>query len=161
MRTVSLWLLAAGLAGCGNFTNEKSDDRPTYHGLKASIQTNRDLWAASAPKDYSYGLVRNCFCGMRPYNITVQGGQIFKVETKKFGPNGEETVLEVNPTEDPDVLSIEQLFAKAEAYADSQPDQLDVSFDPALHYPVEVSVNPKLGVTDDELTTKVEAFTTP
>ena len=160
MRVLKVLALATGFSACGQL-EESKDGRPSYDGLKAEIRTNHEQWSAAPPKDYSYKTDVTCFCPMTKYLITVQAGQVAKVEQFVYDAEGRESKKEVSPDSDDGIRTIDEMFALAEEWADRQPDGLEVEFDPTYHYPSRLAIDHRESYADDEMQVRVFDFAVP
>ena len=101
--------------------------------LRAVLNRERELWRASAPRDYRYELKVGCFCpGVRGWlTIEVRAGKPLKAS---------DAAGKTVPITDWNTYSIDGLFEHLEGFADRRAG-VQVSFDPRGHFPSYVSAS--------------------
>ena len=136
-RTPRMFVLAALLlsAGCSSITGSESE-RDRAHAR----------WTSQRPAAYDYTMRLSCFCGSevtRPVVIVVRGDL---VESRTYADNGAAVPAQYNivfPT-------IDGLFDTIQKAFDQRAARVDVSYDPALGYPVSIALDGATNVADDE-----------
>ncbi len=122
--------------------------------LPADVATARATWTANRPASYDYTLALSCFCGhevRRPVLIAVTGTTVM---SRTYADDGSPYPAQFAAS----FPSIDGLFdllvdAKARNAA-----RADVTYNPTLGYPVQISLDYRTQVADDELFYTVSAF---
>ena len=136
-RSRRMFVLAALLlpAGCSSITGAESDFE------RAHVR-----WSSRRPAAYDYTMRLSCFCGSevtRPVVIVVRGNL---VESRTYADNGAPVPAQydiVFPT-------IDGLFDTIQKAFDQRAARVDVSYDPAMGYPVSIALDGATNVADDE-----------
>lgn len=107
----------------------------------------RRLWEATGPDAYEFTYELNCFCGgpgNPPARVTVAGGRV----TGAFVPAEDRQVPEDEMAGYP---TIPDLFDDVEAWLERDPVSARTLFDPDFGHPVDVFVDFRADVADEEL----------
>lgn len=135
-----LALVVATLAmGCGS---------NRYGELQRQLNTSKQQWAAQKAINYSYTLKIGSFSPPEvtsPVVITVKDGAPYTIVYVADGkPATNSTFQRVD--------TVEELFGIIQQAIDTKADEIYVSFDANLGYPVEIRLDPKKDAVDEELT---------
>lgn len=121
--------------------------------LRHDLRQARAQWASESPATYSFVFRRSCFCGtefVRAVRIVVADGTVVSAV---FADDG-------SPIQTPlaEVPTIPDLFDEIEAAIASRADRMDVAYDEAYGYPVDVSIDFIEQAIDDEMFFQVSEF---
>lgn len=112
--------------------------------LLKALSSARRRWQTMAPPAYRLAVSRRCFCEAgTPFESTVRRGVVVLASG---GLRTEARAVE------PEIRTVERLFAEAERLVRSNVDDVKVSFDPQYGYPSIMDVDWYEDVTDDEWT---------
>lgn len=138
----ALGVAAALLAGCGVL-----DAEPDAAAL--DLAQARQLWASAGIDDYDLIVERVCFClYLGPVRVEVRNGR--RVATVPVsGPPPETSAIGEYPT-------VEGLFDVVAEAMERPADELRVTYHPVLGYPVDLWIDPRRAVDDDELGYRVD-----
>jgi hypothetical protein len=123
---------------------------------------NRDLerakqsWAANRPPSYDLTIEPSCFCAFEipnagPVIVAVRNGTVQSRTYVKTGTSVGDRYAGLYP-------SVDQLFVTIEDAVAKMADRLEVFYDPTYGYPVNVAIDFKYLVADDELFYHVTGF---
>jgi hypothetical protein len=150
--------IALALTGCG--VVDEKDEAPEYTELKDQTEAARAQWQATMPRVFVYELGYGCFCSAGQFRVTVENDAITRVERIVYDPQTKTSAYqEVAADSETNIRSVQELFDLAIELANERPDSLHVVFEPSYHFPVEIHVDHKEGVADDELGVYVRGFT--
>jgi len=122
-------------AGCSAITGAESD-----------FERARSKWISLRPASYDYTLTLSCYCGgevTRAVVIVVRGDV---VESRTYADNGAVVPAQFNST----FPTIDGMFEEIEDGFDHDFARVDVSYDPALGYPVSIAFDGSVQIADDE-----------
>lgn len=111
------------------------------------LEEARRLWALRGPAEYAFTYELTCFCGgpgNPPARITVSDGEV----TGAFLPSRDRQVPEDELAEYP---TVPELFDDVEDWLARDPVRARTEFDPDLGHPVDVFVDFRERVADEEL----------
>lgn len=110
------------------------------------IAAAKALWRANEPARYSYSVRMVCFCPIDTVQVTANRDSVLSaVPTNvKLGGNP-------SPIPDPQVYSMDSIFARLEGMERSRPYKLRCRFDPRYGFPDSVSYDGSAQAVDDEL----------
>jgi hypothetical protein len=137
--------LLALLGGCGIL------DPDPFRELERDLDRARARWAAAGPEDYRMVYQRGCFCVyevVRPVEIEVRGGV---ARERRYADTGEPVPEAFRSL----FLTVPELFQAVEEAIRARAASLQAEYDPHLGYPVEVSIDPRLEVADDEVVHRI------
>jgi hypothetical protein len=124
--------LMAWVAACG-------------HGVPSALRMQHQAWDNLRLFDYQYDLLASGFCGVTTTHIQVRGGQLVSATVEHPG-------CDVIPP-----LGIDGVFDfVAGDYRHGY--GMKVTYDPTLHYPMQVSVDPIKNAIDDEYGLEIRNF---
>ena len=105
-------------------------------------------WNAHSLSSYEFEIENRCYCTIHGnFRVTVRDNRIVDVFDLKYGIHLPEEVYQRYAL----FRTISGLFDQLDTIRLSNPQKLEVSFDPTYGYPTEVAVDGDRGVTDDEL----------
>lgn len=114
---------------------------------RTDLERNRELWEATGPATYVYGVERLCYCGMRgPARVTVENGEVVSVvlvEAEEDLPLSEATA-ELFP-------GVDGLFDILEDAIERNAHAIDVTYDPRNGVPLEFFIDYLENAVDEEL----------
>ena len=127
LRLTTLLLLGA----CASPTTPEND-----------LADYRTLWEAQRLTDYTFDVVRNCYClGRADVRVTVQGGVITGV-----------TELASEVAHDPELFrTIDGLFDLVQDAYDQNAHEVQVDFDPGRGYPTRIWIDYVEMMADEEM----------
>ena len=127
LRLTTLLLLGA----CASPTTPEND-----------LADYRTLWEAQRLKDYTFDVVKNCYClGRADVRVTVQGGVITGV-----------TELASEVAHDPELFrTIDGLFDLVQDAYDQNAHEVQVDFDPGRGYPTRIWIDYVEMMADEEM----------
>jgi len=134
-------LLLFLLAAC--ITREGAQSPPT---AQTALQAAQQQWAAQQIASYRFGLAVSCFCPeelRQPVVITVTGGETSEMVTAE---GGEPVTNEFFAQYD----TVEKLFALIQQAIDEGADEVTVTYEPTLGYPMEIKLDGSTQIADDE-----------
>ena len=140
-RTITLATLLV-FAGC--------HDDPTFPDAGTSA---RARWARNRPADYSFTLLRGCFCHaevVRPVVVEVHGGAVTSRTYAATGEAVDARWVDSFPT-------IDGLLAELED-ASTRADRMQATYDRDYGYPSHALVDYSARVADDEMEITVSGF---
>jgi hypothetical protein len=148
-------VLSATLASCAasNTTTDPTDpfepdDRPA---TSAAFDSARQRWNAVGITSYQYQYRRICFCAppaTARVRVTVRGDRVVEV-----------VLVESGQSVDPDGYpTIDEIFGQIGEALSNDADIVEVSYDSALAYPVDVYLDPSTGLADEEQRLEIRAF---
>jgi hypothetical protein len=112
--------------------------------LRADLLRHRRLWEEQNIANYRFVYRRACFCGdVNAVEIDVAGGSVADARYVDTGSPVAEMYQSTLPT-------IDGLFEIIEGALAGRADALRVTYHPTLGYPVEISVDYRFVVADDE-----------
>lgn len=114
---------------------------------RAELEANRERWSSLGPSSYTYALRRACFCGgeyIGPVRVTVVSDTVVERAYVESGEPVPAVAGEAFPT-------VDGLFEFLIRVFDDGADQIDVTYDPRLGVPMEISIDFLEGAIDDEL----------
>jgi hypothetical protein len=124
--------------GCGD---PLSPDNP-----RSELDANRQKWRSHGVTSYSFTVARSCFCVFDgPVRVSVDHDSVV-------------SVIRIASNTDADAHfrpSIDSLFDFVEKAIGQQPAVLQVTYDPALGYPVTIVYDGRQAVADDEISFQV------
>jgi hypothetical protein len=130
-------VLAVGAAGCVTSPDDTGDD----------LAANRRKWQSQGIRDYSVRYRLICFCvtsATDPVLLQVRNGALVSVTRVADG-------TPVDPSRWAGIYyTVDELFALLTQAQAQGPNQLRVSYDPALGYPTEVYLDERAAIADDE-----------
>src|SRR5688572_29894540 len=144
----SVALLPLLLAGCGILGSEDE--------TRDMLERNERVWAQNAPSRYRFVLQRLCFCGtevVEPVLVTVENGAVV---SRTYVASGRPVGAQWTSL----FPAMEGVFDIVREALDRNADQLDVSYDGRLGYPLSASIDYVRNAIDDELELRVRDFTT-
>jgi hypothetical protein len=121
------------------------------HGVTAA----RDRWTQHATAGYRFDWQRGCECPpelTRSMEITVASGQI---TSAVYADDRSPVADQFRAT----LLTIDGVFDKIQMAIDQRPDEIRLSFDPALGYPTSVFVDYSHQIADEELALQISGLT--
>jgi hypothetical protein len=131
-------LVAAGL--CAGLS--RADD----------FSDNLAKWQAKRPAHYEYQYARACFCQSPTWLVEAEGGTVVKAEII------DTSSVSSFPTESPDNLAIDSVFAWLKAARERNSFEVKVKYDPDFGYPISAYVDRSDLVSDEELTILISGF---
>lgn len=137
---IAAFLFAGTLAAACTPWSETDDLLPL------EFTRNLDKWQSSDVGSYSAQIQALCECDTRPVQVSVDHGTI---ALATFEP-GDPSSLLSDAEQKKRVLSIEQLFEAISAAYSSDFDRVEVEYDDAYGFPIEVLMDPSNLITDDE-----------
>ena len=129
--------VALSIAGC-DVTDPIGD-------LRVELERNRLQWSQVAPDSYSYVVQHFCYCGIAGIDvrITVDGPAVTDRVFEETGDALPEGVAESYP-------AVEGLFAFVEDALDRGAHSIEITYDPDTGVPLEISVDYRENVIDEE-----------
>ena len=112
--------------------------------LMRAMESARQRWHATSPRAYRVVVSRECFCDAGiPFESEVEGGDVITAAggVRSFGRAAE-----------PELRTVETLFAEAERLIRSNAEDVKVSFDIQFGYPSLIVVDRWRDAIDDEWT---------
>ncbi len=139
-RTLAFIGILLLFSGCSPFSSSDNSE----------LDDARARWVNTAITDYIYTLTVGCFCAEAgSYDLEVRGGLVVSVTPSKGGFSGGDDYVG---------RTIDELFGVlAQAYAQGA-DDIIVTYDAALGFPVTISIDYILDSSDDEIFYGVRAF---
>ena len=125
-------------------------------GPGAELRDARRRWATARPAAYRMTIEWSCFCGLRgPVEVVVRDGvvhgrRIVATGEQLFGADYEN----VYPP-------VEGLFALVDEAIERDADWVEATYDPERGYPVEIAIDHRGDVADDEYFVRVRDFAAP
>lgn len=136
--SILLFLLAACIRPEGT-------QQPT--AAQADLQQAQQRWQAQTLDSYSYTLALSCFCVdevRQPVVITVTDGETASIVRAEGGdPASAEFFVDYN--------TVDKLFALIQKAIDEGADEVAVTYDPTLGYPIDIKVDTSFQMADEEL----------
>ena len=112
--------------------------------MLSAIEGARQRWLANSPRAYRLVVSQECFCDAgTPFESLVERGNIIAATG---GVRSFEKAVE------PELRTVEALFAEAERLIRSNVDDVGVTFDDQFGYPSSIDVDQWRGPLDDEWT---------
>lgn len=139
--------IAVALSACNLVPGARASLSPQELALQ-QLAANQALWLQKAPNDYVLTLERQCFCPSARYEITVRDGVVGMV-TKDGVAVGPAEVQGLPKT-------VPELFALVAALPAGA--AADVSYDPDLGFPTNISVDSVPNAVDDEYSILVHSL---
>lgn len=118
-------------------------------GNQSEIEQNKEKWQDANISHYRYHLSITCFCIFSqdmPLVIEVQDGEIVSMEYQS-GKEIDPANLELFEK----YATIDRMFTELEAGINGEADEVTATYDPALGFPTEVTIDFVKDATDDEL----------
>jgi len=146
LRSLTFACLAAAAATLG------ACDGPTAPGWQ--LQVARLKWERTRPAAYTFSIARWCYCmqeGIGPVIVSVRDGV---VESRTYAGSG----AAVGPTYADFFPTVDGLFELIEDARRQGADAIDVTYDPALGFPVVISIDYVRAAADDEITYRATDF---
>jgi hypothetical protein len=115
-------------------------------GAESDFERARTRWASQRPAAYDYTVRLSCFCGTevtRAVVIVVRGNL---VESRTYVDDGTAVPAPFNTV----FPTIDGMFDTIQNAFDQHSARVDVSYDPALGYPVSIALDGSVNVADDE-----------
>lgn len=141
--------LVALAAGCTRNPNSPA-------AWAAALSASEARWHAAALQNYTYGIVRTCYCTadqLRSVRVTVRGGVLSSiVYTDSVGGAADTTLFR-------QYLTMDRYFALLDQVMAAGPADFRASFSSSLGYPAYVQVDPVASVLDDEFIVETFSFT--
>lgn len=135
--TVLAWLPL--VVGCGGLAPRDFE--------RARLEANLARWRSVGPSSYRYALRRSCYCPgeyIGPVRVTVSADTVFQRVYVESGDPVPETAADAFPT-------VDGLFELLTRAFDDGADRIDVTYDPELGVPIEISIDYLEDAVDDEL----------
>ena len=130
------------LAGCGILD-------PESDGAALDLAQARSLWASAGIEDYDLLMERVCFCVyVGPARVEVRDG--VQVATIL------ETDLSLDPSAVGEYPTVEELFELVADAVAREADELRVTYHPVLGYPVDLWVDLRRDIADEEFGYRVD-----
>jgi hypothetical protein len=131
-----------------------SDDGDPTPPPQAELTSAQTKFTAADLASYSFTWRQGCFCGDdrgRPTRITVVDDAITRAVY----------VDDQTPSKNPDIKTIDGLYALIQRGYDQHYDTVTVTYDPELGYPLTVFFDPVKNASDEETQLWLEDFITP
>lgn len=122
--------------------------------IAKELRQNRRRWAAQNIANYRYTLQINCFClpeVRQPVVIEVRNGKRTSITPVQSG-------LPVNASYFRRYDTIPKLFNVIQAAINDKADSISVTYDPALGYPTQISIDPEQLAADEEIWLTINNF---
>jgi hypothetical protein len=119
-----------------------------------TLRENRNLWTDQKINDYRYQLKVSCFCPAEvtnPVTIEVRQGDSVSWKYVQTGQDADRKYF-INAE------SINRLFQTIEDAFKQKADEITVSYDQRLGYPVRVYIDQKKNVVDEEIAYEISNF---
>lgn len=135
------FLFLFGAVGCGIL------DSDPFAEQQRRLDRATALWAAHGPTSYRMVYQRLCFCPgevIQPVEIVIREGE---VEARSFAETGEpvpEALADV-------FLPVPRIFEEVQEAIRQRVAELRVIYDPVLGFPLEVFIDHRAEVADDEV----------
>lgn len=130
------------LGGCGIL-------EPGSEAAEIDLAQARALWASAGIEDYDLMVERVCYCASHgTVRVEVRGGRRVAVV-----PGGD---VPLEPTSLSDYPTVEGLFDVVARALEGPADELRVTYHPVIGYPVDLWVDPRRDVDDEEFGYRVE-----
>lgn len=116
-------------------------------GELRDLEAARERWEARGPASYAFTYELNCFCGgpgSAPVRITVTEGRV----TGAYVPDEDRQVPEDELADHP---TVGDLFRSVSEWLERDPVSARTVFDPTLGHPLDVFVDFRSNVIDEEL----------
>jgi hypothetical protein len=115
----------------------------TGPGLVFQVSENR--WDARGSTDYTFVFRQRCECLVtEPVLVTVRNDDVVDVVALPG------TTPPIGPLDPAAFLTIDEMFVRLRAIAETDPARFDVWFDDELGYPTHAIVDPSTRIADDE-----------
>jgi hypothetical protein len=114
---------------------------------RARLEANRARWSSQGPSSYVYALRRACYCPgeyIGPVRVRVAADTVFQRVYVESGDPVPDEAADAFPTVD----GLFELLARA---YDDGADGIEVTYDPELGVPIEISIDYLEDAVDDEL----------
>ena len=108
------------------------------------LELARAQWEEAGPSSYSFTQSRACFC---PPPLTFD---VVVIDDDVFDVNPTDSSAPMDHVELGSFRTIEGLFDDLESLVASNPARLEMTFDPTLGYPTQISVDRSFKISDDE-----------
>lgn len=141
-KTLYRWLALAPLAVLLSSCNDGLSDIERNSSLREAME----LWQQSGVTSYRYTFTRRCFCPRErtgPVRIEVRNGQPVSVTPTEGVTTITRSAFDAYDT-------VEELFAAIAAASERRPFLMAARYDENLGYPVEMGVDYRPNVADDE-----------
>ena len=117
------------------------------------LREARERWEAAGLDDYTFDVRRVCFCAsVEPIRVVVQDGEAVSHTVIATG--------EPVPAEERHLFpTVPGLFDFIEDAIEQRAHSIEATYDPGLGFPVQVFVDYKANVADEELGFEISAFT--
>jgi len=149
------FLVLLALAGCDLFGEDRPariDGRAVVHsGTLDGLADARERWASTGIEEYRFEYSRACEClasQVGPFVVTVSGGEVEDVESLAGAPLPDDYVA----------FTVAGLFERIGDAFEQGADRVDVAYDAALGFPIDVEIDYDRGVVDEELLVEVLGF---
>ncbi|MGD2045814.1 MAG: DUF6174 domain-containing protein [Gemmatimonadota bacterium] len=139
-RTIARWVvgcLALSMVACGGLGPRDAQ--------RAALEANRARWLSQGPSSYQYALRRSCFCPyLGPVRVTVAADTVVGRVYVESGDPVPEIEADAFP-------AVDGLFELLDQAFENGADDIDVTYDPELGVPIEISIDYLENAVDDEL----------
>jgi hypothetical protein len=144
LRQLALLASVAIALGCGGSLTAAETD----------LSRAKLAWDARGPRSYDVTVAQSCFCVYEtpgPVVVSVRDGVVESRRYVQTGAPVSATFVSAYP-------SVTELFALIDRAIAAKSERVDLKFDPALGYPLEVAIDHQLNTADDEVYYSVSDF---
>ena len=128
--------------------------RDPYRTVRDELRENRAKWQSQGARDYSYRLQIGCFCPQeitQPVIVEVRDGVATSIVYAEGGASATSEIFQSYDT-------IDELFATVQGAINDKVDEVTVTYDAGLGYPIRIYIDPRKTAIDEERALTVSDF---
>lgn len=150
MMLVGLLALGLMIPACAFFSND-GPRRTTTGNNRENLLANIEVWESQHFDDYALTYQISCFCpplARGPFEVVVRDGAVVSVqyEGEPIEPEGLQ------------IYTVDDLFGLLDDAFEREAENINVTYDAELGYPVEFFIDYSQGIADEELGATVLAL---